>query len=160
MNRMWLMKKSLRLSIVFIVLAAMVLSACANMPPMPTPAASPEPTVNPLGGGILATFRVVDEEFSVWVTNPATIQQILDLRDGKSEDSIPNGVIRRGAGEGDANAPYGWHLGPEQIEMAAFTIEVCDAEPSYVEANIDEFVDVVGRYCPWSAELVDVVDYR
>jgi hypothetical protein len=129
---------------------------------VPTPPAAPtaEPTLNPLSGGILATFRVVDEEYKVWVTNPQTIQQILDLRDGKSEDTIPNGVILRGAGEGDSNAPYSWHIDPEQIEMAAFTIEVCDAEPSYVEANIDEFVDVVGRYCPWSAELVSVVDYR
>jgi hypothetical protein len=40
--------------------------------------------------------------------------------------------------------------------MADFTIEVCDAEPSYVEENVDEFVDNVGRYCAWNARLVEI----
>ena len=44
--------------------------------------------------------------------------------------------------------------------MAEFTIEVCDGRPSFVEENVDEFVDNVGRYCPWSAALVQVEDFR
>ncbi len=49
-----------------------------------------------LEGGVLATFRVSREEFRVWVTNEATIQQIFDLRDGKSSANIPNGALREG----------------------------------------------------------------
>lgn len=44
--------------------------------------------------------------------------------------------------------------------MASMTTEVRDAEPSYVEQNVDEFVDNVKRCCPWSAKLVSVQDYR
>lgn len=113
-----------------------------------------------LAGGILATFAVGDEQFRVWVTNPATIEQILALQAGTSTASIPNGVIHYGSGAGGHNAPWSWHLDPEQIEMADFTTEVCDAAPSYVEENLDEFVEVVGRYCPWGATLVTVEDYR
>jgi hypothetical protein len=43
--------------------------------------------------------------------------------------------------------------------MADFTTEVCDARPSYVEENVGEFVDNVGRYCPWSARLVELRNY-
>ena len=111
-------------------------------------------------GGILATFEVNDQEFNVWVTNPQTIQQILDLRDGKSQAGIPSGKILSGPGPADYNSPWTWHLDPQDIEMAEFTIEVCDAEPNYVEANVTEFVDVVKRYCPWTANLVSVQDYR
>ena len=39
-------------------------------------------------------------------------------------------------------------------------IEVCDASASYVEANRDYFVETVGRYCPWSAQLIALADYR
>jgi hypothetical protein len=39
------------------------------------------------------------------------------------------------------------------------TTEVCDARPSYVEENVGEFVDNVGRYCPWSARLVELRNY-
>ena len=96
----------------------------------------------------------------VWVTNPQTLQQLLDLRDGKSSANIPNGRILRGPGQGDHNAPYSWHLDPEEIEMAEFTIEICDGRPSFVEANVGEFVDNVRRYCPWSARLVELQDFR
>lgn len=119
----------------------------------------PDPSPKPgLSGGVLATFAVGDEQFKVWVTNEATIQQLRDLEAGRSTANIPNGRIVRGPGEDDYNAPWGWHLDPEDIEMAEFTVEVCDGLPSYVEDNVDEFVDTVNRYCPWSAELVELTE--
>ena len=122
------------------------------------PTATPEP--GGLSGGILATFQVVDEEFQVWVTNPQTIQQILDLQRGISSANIPNGSILRGPGQADHNEPWSWHLDPEQIEMAEITVEVCDGAPSFVEEELDYFVETVGQYCPWRARLVAVEDYR
>jgi hypothetical protein len=135
------------------MLCALLLVACA-----PTPApATPTPA---LQGGVLATFDVVGDTFRVWVTNPATVEQLLALQAGESTAAIPNGRIRAGAGAGDHNAPWSWHLDPEDIEMADFTIEVCDGEPSYVEANLGEFIDNVQRYCPWSATLIELEDRR
>jgi hypothetical protein len=113
-----------------------------------------------LRGGVLATFEVAGERFTVFVTNPSTVDQLFALRDGTSLASIPNGRIYRGPGLGDHNQPYGWHLDPEDIQMAELTIEVCDARPSYVQAHIGEFVDNIGRYCPWGATLVELVDQR
>jgi len=134
------------------------LNACAAASPTPVP--TPLPTANPLQGGVLATFRMGEQTFHVWITNAQTIQQLLDLQAGKSDAKIPNGKILRGPGQGNHNAPYTWHLDPQDIEMAEFTIEVCDAEPNYIEANVAEFVDVVKRYCPWSVELDSLIDYR
>ncbi len=122
--------------------------------------ATPTPDRGELSGGILATFEVVGEEFRVWVTNPETIQQILDLQRGASEASIPNGVVLRGPGQADHNQPWSWHLDPQDIEMAEVTMELCDGTPSFVEEELDYFVDTVGRYCPWMARLLEVEDYR
>jgi hypothetical protein len=44
--------------------------------------------------------------------------------------------------------------------MAEITIEVCDGTPDYVDENVDEFVDVVKRYCSWGAELTALQDNR
>jgi hypothetical protein len=88
------------------------------------------PPPEQLDEGVLATFDVTGEVFRVWVTNPQTVQQILDLAAGESTANIPNGVILRGPGAADHNLPWSWHL--------------------------DEFIDTVGRYCPWSARLVSV----
>jgi hypothetical protein len=142
-------------------LFAITLLACATSAPPATPAPLPTAAVtNPLGGGVLATFELNDQHFKVWVTNPQAIEQLLALRDSRSQAKIPNGKILRGSGEANYNAPWNWHLDPQDIEMAEMTTEVCDAEPDYVEANIAEFVDVVGRYCPWSANLVSLQDFR
>ena len=131
--------------------AALLLFACSD-----DPAQAPDP----LDGGILATFSVEGETFRVWTDVDATIADILALQAGQSSATIPNGTLVRGAGPGDFNAPYSWHIDPTDLQMAELTIEVCSGTPSYVEANVDEWVDVVGQYCPWSAELVAVEDHR
>jgi hypothetical protein len=113
-----------------------------------------------LSGGVLATFEVTGQQFKVWVTNADAIEQILALRDGTSMANIPNGALREGPGEGNHNRPWNWHLDPEEIAMAEITIEICDGQPSYVEEHLAEFIETVGSYCPWSAELVEVEDLR
>lgn len=112
-----------------------------------------------LTDGVLATFRVSGEDFRVWVTEPQAIQQIFDLRDGTSSANIPNGAIHAGPGPADHNAPWTWHMDPEDIEMAESTVEVCDGRPSLVDSLLDDYLDV-GRFCPWGAELVEVDDRR
>ncbi len=103
--------------------------------------------------GIIATFDVVGEQFKVRIENPTTIAQVRALERGESTATIPNGRLLRGA---DGNAPWSWHLDPNDIEMAEAAIELCDGTPSTVEADLDRWIDEVGRYCPWSAELVGV----
>ncbi len=130
--------------------------AMAALPACGTGSTAPE---DQLEGGVLATFRVSQEEFRAWVTNEETIQQIFDLRDGTSSARIPNGALREGQGRADYNAPWTWHRDPIDIEMADLTIEVCDGRPSLVDSLLDDYLKV-GRFCPWGAELVRVQDFR
>jgi hypothetical protein len=139
------------LGILFLV--GMYAGGCSDNPGGPSPA-------DPLRGGIVATFAVGEEGFRVWIRNPGAIAEVLALQRGASSNTIPNSVLRTGDGQGDHNAPYSWHLDPDAIEMAGATIELCDGRPSFVEANRDQFIREVGRYCPWGARLVSVEDYR
>ena len=132
------------------VLLTALATACAS-PTAPSP---------DLEGGVVATFDVTGTPFKVFVTNPTAVARLYNIRNGADLGQIPNGRIRRGPGAGQHNAPYSWHLDPEDIEIVDAAIEVCDGAPSYVEENVDEFVDVVGRYCPWGARLVRIDDYR
>lgn len=132
------------------VVTAVLLAGCGS-PTAPSP---------DLAGGVVATFRVGTETFRAFVTNPETVAQLFALQQGQSSASIPNGRMLRGSGAGNHNAPYTWHLDPTDIMMADATIELCDGAPSYVEAHLAEFVDVIGRYCPWGAQLVSIRDYR
>lgn len=111
-----------------------------------------------LSGGVLATFDVNGEKYSIFITNIDTIDQVLALERGQSMATIPSGRLLRGAE--DYNRPWSWHIDSEDIEMAEVTMELCDGTPSQVEANLDYWIDNVQRFCPWGAILTAVEDYR
>jgi hypothetical protein len=117
---------------------------------------SPNPE---LEGGVLATFRVEGETFRLWTTNPTTIADLFALKAGTSQANIPNGPILPGAGQGDHNHPWTWHIDPEGTVMAENTIEVCSGTPSYVESTLADWL-ALGQYCPWGAVLVKLRDFR
>jgi hypothetical protein len=127
-------------------LAATVLTVCSS------------PTSPKLEGGVLATFDVMGERYSIFITNFKTIEQVLALSNGQSNARIPSGRLIKGREA--HNASWNWHIDPEDIQMAEITMELCDGRPSDVEKDIDYWVDTVGRFCPWSAVLVALKDYR
>jgi len=149
MARVARLKNIASLAIVLAILAASA-SACGS-PAAPSPG---------LTGGVLAAFTVETESFKVFVTNATAIDRLFQLERGQIAGLFPNGRILRGSGAGNHNAPHPWHLDPGDIEMVDLAIELCDGRPSYVDANVGEYVDVVGRYCPWGATLVSITDYR
>lgn len=116
------------------------------------------PTGPDLQAGVLAEFDVNGERFSIFITNMQTVRQVLDLRDGRSNAKIPSGRIVKG--QVQYNRPWTWHIDSEDITMAEVTIELCDGTPSYLEAHLDDWIRTVGYFCPWSAELVSVIEYR
>ncbi|MBN1376002.1 MAG: hypothetical protein JXA01_07595 [Dehalococcoidia bacterium] len=115
-------------------------------------------TIEPLTGGILVTFEVVNERYSIFVTNESAIQQIFAVERGESNAGIPSGRIIDGPVF--YNQPWSWHIDPEDIQMAELTIELCDGTPSMVEENLDYWLESVGRFCPWSASIVEIQDFR
>ncbi len=155
-NRPNKMMHSDRSRVTFALAAALSLAAV-----LPVACDDPAgPDAPGLEGGVLATFRVVDEKFSVWTDDPEAIAQLEARWNGNSQASIPTAPVRAGAGKADHNAPWSWHLDPDSLQMAELTMEVCDGRPSMVEENLSYWTDTVGRYCPWSAELIELEDFR
>lgn len=107
-------------------------------------------------GGQGAVFRILSssesgETFDVLIHDPQRIAEAQSLV-GEGHVKIINGRLARG--DGGFNAPWSWHMVPASIEFADVTIEVCDGRPSDVEADVDYWVDTVGRFCPWGTEVV------
>ena len=141
------------------LLAAIILGLMLGSCQAP-PNEQPEPTVSALAGGVLATFSVQNERFLVWVTNPDTIRQLQALQAGNSEAKVPNGKLLSGPGQGDHNAPWKWHLDPQDIKMTVTSEKDCDVAPTTIAEDLDEYINKVGRYCPSGAELLILIDYR
>jgi hypothetical protein len=116
------------------------------------------PTDPALKNGVLATFDVQGERYSIFITNTQTIAQVVSLWNGQSTASIPSGRVLKG--RVSYNSAWSWHIDSDEITMAEVTIELCDGLPSYVEAHLDDWIATVGFFCPWSAKLVAFKDYR
>ena len=128
----------LRLTLILFSLAW--LTACAG-----------SATEVPQKEGVIVTFRVADvEEYKIRLTDPADIGIARKLLAGEEAPRIPNGVVVRG--DPDVNVGYTWHIDPESVEFADFTMEVCDGLPSDVEKGII----TSDRYWPWSAEVIAI----
>jgi len=116
------------------------------------------PTYPGLKDGVLATFDVHGERYSIFITNVQTIEQVIALWNGQSNAKIPSGRVIKGRVA--YNRRWSWHIDSQDITMAEVTIELCDGVPSYVEAHLDDWIATVGYFCPWSAELIALKDYR
>jgi hypothetical protein len=119
-------------------------------------------TVDPPDGAIF-TVRVcvgsldhpAGETFRVLMRAPGLISEA-DTRIGQGEGRIISGVVVKG--DGGFNSPWTWHLDPATLEFADNTVEVCDGCPTLMQADLDNYIDTVGRYCPWSTEIIERIE--
>lgn len=104
------------------------------------------------GGAIYEVRACEDERFRIFVVHPETIREAERILAGQEPQKIVTGVLR--CGHGNFNGPWGWHLDPPSVGFAEMTIELCDGCPSFIEEDPDYWLGTVGRYCPWSAEVL------
>ena len=95
------------------------------------------------------------ETFNIRLIDTAAIQEAERLLDTGASRNAVGQLVR---GDGGFNAPYTWHLDPATVEFADMTIELCDGLPSFVEDDLDYWIDTVGQYCPWGVTVVARVE--
>ena len=122
--------------------------------------AIPDPDADPVVvDGYLFGFTDSPEfNFVAVTTDSLVISQLeaqLALPEGKRLMHL-NGPI--GRGDGGHNLNWDWHFLPGEWLLAEVSIELCDGTPSYVNDNLDYFVDTVGQYCPWGSYVLKKLD--
>ncbi|MEM0475151.1 MAG: hypothetical protein QXS11_07660 [Zestosphaera sp.] len=101
--------------------------------------------------GWLFTIDVNGEKFKVVVKNSFVAEELRKILRGE-RFGIVIGELRRG--DGGFNKPWSWHLDPDTVEVADATIELCDGMPSFVESELEYWLNVVKRYCPWNTKVI------
>jgi hypothetical protein len=102
---------------------------------------------------IVVTFASADgSTFRTVLVHPADIAAVEAALVGDGYAGIPNGALAYG--DAGVNAPHNWHM--VDTELADITIEVCDGTASMVDEDVAYWVETVGRFCPWSATVVDI----
>ncbi|MCZ6672267.1 MAG: hypothetical protein O7C75_04930, partial [Verrucomicrobia bacterium] len=62
-----------------------------------------------------------------------------------------NGRIDRGAN--GPNGKWSWYYIANEWTLAEMSMELCDSWPSYVEENLDTWLEEVGSLCPWASRV-------
>ena len=102
-----------------------------------------------LKGGILMTFDVVGEQYSIFITNAETIDKVmLNWNNGRTAGGIPAGRVVKG--EEPYNKPWSWHIDPEDIHIVDTTVEIQDGLPSHVEADVEAWIQSRVYFLPIS----------
>ncbi len=57
-------------------------------------------------------------------------------------------------GDGGHNSPWYWHFVPDRWNLVEMSMELCDGQPSDIEADVDKWVADIGSYCPWSSRVL------
>jgi hypothetical protein len=133
------------------LVAVLACTACdrSNSPADPNPAPSPAEAVFVVRA--CADGGSGGELFRILVRDPHLIAQATALV-GAGHRKIVTGPLR--SGDGGFNTPWRWHLAPESLDFVDLTIELCDGCPHDLEADLSYWLGTVGRYCPWSSEIM------
>jgi hypothetical protein len=92
--------------------------------------------------GLEDRFVAVTSDSSVIEKARAQLQRPVAQR-----ELFISGSIARG--NGGHNLDWSWHFVPDQWDLVEVAVEVCDGTPQEVEADLDYWVDQLGRFCPY-----------
>ncbi len=97
-----------------------------------------------------------DEHFFARTSDQEVIKKAREqlARPKEERGLMINGEIARGT---EQNNGWSWHFVPDKWNLVEVSMEVCDGRPSYVEKEIDYWVDNVGRFCPWNSKVIKEV---
>jgi hypothetical protein len=90
--------------------------------------------------------------FEILVTNPTEIKKGEELF-RKGSMFVPFGTVIKGSPNG-LNFPFSWHLEPKTIVFTESSAEIYDASPYQVEAELDSWIETLGKYGPWGCRIV------
>jgi hypothetical protein len=90
-----------------------------------------------------------------FVVEVVTQEQVDELEARLNSGAV--GVVLGSIVEGDGgyNEPWSWHMVPSTVHTADASIELCDGRPSFIEDDLDYWLDTVRQFCPWGATVVE-----
>jgi hypothetical protein len=102
----------------------------------------------------LATVAFIGtgESFVLHVIDQVLVDEMVQIAAGQCFQKVV--VANVVTGNGGYNAGWSWHLDEQSLSLWDYTVEVCDASPSYVEQNLADWAG--STYCPWGGWIIAV----
>ncbi len=129
-----------------LVLAALVAFVLLGQ----TAATAVEPTA------YVATIKTFRGQFRAIIRDPAMVERARQELAGEADAGVPYGPLAWG--DGGVNRGHVWHV--TELQFADVTIELCDGTVRMVDRDPVYWVETVGSFCPWTADVVQLRPLR
>ena len=115
-----------------------------------------------LVNGVLVTIDTAGERWRWWVTNPETAQALEQVWNGNGTLGWFGGPLRAGPGEEDHNAPWSWHVDPQQnvADVIGLLAPEMARYPSDCESRLSYWLSRNAHFIPMDATIVEFLDRR
>jgi stigma-specific protein Stig1 len=104
-------------------------------------------------GGAFVTFEACGAALKTWITSPAFTDQADAMRLGTAPPRVPVLELLAGA---DCDDQWSFHPDPSTPTFADAAVEVCDACPAEVQADLAAWLGPAHQWCPSTARVVAV----
>jgi glucose/arabinose dehydrogenase len=101
----------------------------------------------------VAMHGIEGEEFVVGTDDPDLIRlcrEQLELPVDERDLHVSGAI---GDGHGGFNLGREWHHEPGSWQLAEASIELCDGLPSFVDDDLEYWIEAVGSFCPWASYI-------
>ena len=111
-----------------------------------------------VGGALIRLAEVNGGNFFFWSENDLFIDEAINIVAGVSRNRLP--VFNDLSAEPECSQPQLFHVDSQNMVFADASVEICDATADYIDHNLDQWLEKIDQWCPWSARIVEVRDYR
>lgn len=102
------------------------------------------------------------EQFIVRVVDQGLLDEMIDICMGVAPPRFVGvGLVTGNAGHNHDplnGTIWSWHGGEGAVGLGNVCAEIYDGVPSFVEANLEYWVETVGAFCPWSGQIIAIAE--
>jgi hypothetical protein len=110
-----------------------------------------ESATTPPNSAVFVVEVVEGETFRILLQDEDRISEARE-RLASAEAMVVHGELARGTG--GFNTEFSGHLKPATVTFVDVAMELCDGRPSYVESELEYYLESVKFYCPWGVTII------
>lgn len=110
--------------------------------------------VSPTDGAIFEFTDASKKYFRILLEDPGKIETARRIIRGEVKKHVTGIIIKKTA---SYNPKWGYHLDPNTISFAGFSMEICDATIQFTEDHLDEVGGSFlpsNQWCPWTSKVI------
>ena len=111
---------------------------------------------------LVTVQTIVPEQYIVRVVDQSLLDEMIDICNGVAPPRyVGIGLVTGNAGHNHDplnGTIWSWRAAEGAVGLGNMCAEIYDGVPSFVEGNLEYWVETVGAFCPWTGQIVAIAE--